>query len=274
MIALIDSAGAPSWHYDSKQHEDISARLHALTLSPTQFQAQLATWLIRTHSWRICALRLPCPVAAKTTHSLAVFLGCMSRYLSAGNGRSDFHILLFNEHSTPLSNGALIGSYVMHHLRWSFGRQYQSHIAQHHLHILAFSHAQSKVRRSTWCAFVPRLCDSVCTDAIISACSLAVEGCTEGWVSEMDTNTFFWSLQHKNIEKTVLMVIFTWEISVFVFFCLLFSLFWKWTELSNIIQKYLRFENNFSVALSLEYLSHVKTIWIFSSRVKFPMWSI
>lgn len=43
MIALIDSARAPSSHYDSKQHEDILARLQALTLNPTQFQAQLAT---------------------------------------------------------------------------------------------------------------------------------------------------------------------------------------------------------------------------------------
>ncbi len=116
----------------------------------------------------------------KQPHSLAVVLGCMSRYLSAGNGRSDFHILLFNEHSTPPSNGALIGSHVTHHLRWSFGRQYQSHITQHHLHILASSQAQSRVERSTWCAFVPGLCDSMCKDAIISSSCLVIEGHTEG----------------------------------------------------------------------------------------------
>lgn len=183
MIALIDSAWAPSSHYDGKQREDILARLQALAPSPTQFQAQLATRLIRTHSWRIYALRFPCPVVAKTTRSLAVVLGCMSRYLSAGNGRSDFHILLFNEHSALLSNGALIGSHVTHHLRRPFGRQYQSHITQHHLHILASSQAQSRVKRSTWCAFVPRLCDSLCNDAIISSCGLVIEGRTEGRVS-------------------------------------------------------------------------------------------
>lgn len=107
MIALIDSAWAPSLHYDSKQHEDILARLRALTLGPAQFQAQLATRLIRTHSRRIYAWRLPCPVVANTAHSLAAVFGCMSRYLSAGNGRSDFHILLFNEQITPPSNRGL-----------------------------------------------------------------------------------------------------------------------------------------------------------------------
>lgn len=43
MIALIDSAWVPSWHYDSKLHEDILTKLQALTLNLTQFQAQLAT---------------------------------------------------------------------------------------------------------------------------------------------------------------------------------------------------------------------------------------
>lgn len=177
MIALIESAWAPSLHYDSKQHEDILARLQALTLSPTQFQAQLATRLIRTHSRRISALRLACPVVANTAHSLAVVFGCMSRYLSAGNGRSDFHILLFNEQSAPLSNRALIGSHVTLHLLWSFGRQYQSHIAKHHLQVLALSQARSRVKRSTWHTFVGH-CDSLCNDAITSSCSLAIEGNT------------------------------------------------------------------------------------------------
>lgn len=130
------------------------ARLQALALNPTQFQAQLATWLIRTHSQRIYALWLPCPVVAKTTRSLAVFFRCMSRYLSAGNGRSDFHILLFNEHSTPPSNAALMGSHVTHHLHWSFGRQYQFHITQHHLHGLALSQAWSRGKRSTQCVYL------------------------------------------------------------------------------------------------------------------------
>lgn len=50
MMALIDSAWGPSSHYDSKQHEDILARLQSPTLSHTQFQSQLATSLIWTHS--------------------------------------------------------------------------------------------------------------------------------------------------------------------------------------------------------------------------------
>lgn len=161
-------------------------RLQTLTLNPTQFQALLATLWIQAHSWRIYALWLHCPVVGKTTHSLAVFFGCMSRYLSAGNGRSDFHILLFNEHSTSLSNGALMGSHVTHHLHWSFGRQYQSHITHHHLHVLASSQARSGVKRSVWCAFVPGLCVSFCNDIIISSSSPVIED-TEGLLTEKRT---------------------------------------------------------------------------------------
>lgn len=186
MIALIDSAWAPSSHYDRKQREDILARLQAFTLNPTQFQAQLATWWIQAHSWRIYALWLCCPVVGKTTHSLAVFFGCMSRYLSAGNGRSDFHILLFNEHSTLSSNAALMGSHVTHHLRWSFGRQYQSHITHHHLHVLALSQAHTEVKRSVWCSFVPGLCVTLYNDAIISSCSPLTED-TKGMFNENRT---------------------------------------------------------------------------------------
>lgn len=39
MIALIDSAWAPSSHYSSEQREDILARLEALTLNPSQLQS-------------------------------------------------------------------------------------------------------------------------------------------------------------------------------------------------------------------------------------------
>ena len=62
MIALIDSARAPSSHYDSKQHEDILARLEALTFSPTQFQAQLAIVVnLNSQSEDLCfAITLPC----------------------------------------------------------------------------------------------------------------------------------------------------------------------------------------------------------------------
>lgn len=82
-------------------------------LNPAQFQAQLAIWLIWTHSWRSRALLLPCAVmVAKTIQGLAFLFGCMSWCLSAGNGRSHFHILLFNEDSTVLSNAAVPGSIV------------------------------------------------------------------------------------------------------------------------------------------------------------------
>lgn len=105
MIALIGSAWGPSPHHDSKQHEDMQSP----TLSPTQFQSQLATSLIWTHSGRILASL--CPRVAETPCSLA--------YLR-GNGGAAFHILLFNEHSTPLSSRDLIGSHAMHHLLLSF----------------------------------------------------------------------------------------------------------------------------------------------------------
>lgn len=190
MIALIDCAWAPSSHYNSKQHEDILARQQAPTLNPTQFQAWLATRLIWTRSWRIRALRLRCTLAAKTTHSLAVFFGCMSRYLSAGNGTSDLHILHFNEHSTLLSSGTLMGSYVTYHLQWSFGRQYQCHITQHHLHILALNQACSRVKRSHVCTFVPGLCVPLCNDAIISSCLLVIK-VTEGfWMKILYTKCY------------------------------------------------------------------------------------
>ena len=70
---------------------------------PRNFRARLATRLIRTRGWEdLCG-----PAVAETSRSLAVVFGCMSWYLSAGNGRSDFHILLFNEHSAPPSSRAL-----------------------------------------------------------------------------------------------------------------------------------------------------------------------
>lgn len=170
----------------------------------------------------------------------------MSRYLSAGNGRSDFHILLFNEHSTSLSNGALMGSHVTHHLHWSFGRQYQSHITHHHLHVLASSQARSGVKRSVWCAFVPGLCVSFCNDIIISSSSPVIED-TEGLLTEKRTERHLlmpsvwkcwisayypewwcptWTFNSlPNIEH--LWLFFTWNISVFVPLGLLFSLVWR-----------------------------------------------
>lgn len=66
-------------------------------LSHTQFQSQLATWLIWTRSGRIRAL--PRPVVAKTPPQPRCRLWIYESMLIC-------HILLFNEHGTPLSNGA------------------------------------------------------------------------------------------------------------------------------------------------------------------------
>lgn len=119
---------------------------------PRNFRARLATRLIRTHSREdLCG-----PAVAGTSRSLAVVSGCMSRYLSAGNGRSDFHILLFNEHSAPPSSRALnwlTCDASSPPVIWT--PISVPHRPRHHPLVLASSQAQRRVERSTWGASLP-----------------------------------------------------------------------------------------------------------------------
>lgn len=155
--------------------------LQTPTLSHTQFQSHLATWFIWTHSGRIHAL--PYPVVAKTPHSLAVGFGRMSRYLSA-----TYCFLMNTAHPCPTG-------LKLAHMRCI--------ICAGHLDTNIYPISPSTIStiwacpRSTWHAFVPGLCDSLCNDAIICSCSRVIEGNTEGWGSDKGQKGIYWCLQHE-----------------------------------------------------------------------------